>query len=448
MNHKRLVAGLAVAAASVFVLSACSQGNSTGNSSDSSKKVTLNYALWDPNEQVGYQKSIDEFEKLNPNIHVNIEQTAYGDYWTKLTTEFAAGDAPDVFWDQVPRFPDMQKEGVLLDLSPYIKKDNVDTSIYYPQLLKAYQKDGGTYGLPKDWDTIALVYNKKLVSAAGVNLDSGLTWNPDGSGTFISALQKLTVDNSGVHPNQPGFDASKVKQYGFVSLNDENEIYWNYIAGAGGTVADGSGFTYANAKSQQGLQFAVDLISKYHVSPSAAETNPPKSAVQEQMFQAGQAAVIQAGDWNLSQIVSQSKFPVGIAKLPAGPAGSVSVFNGLSDAVYAKTKYPAQAWKLEQWLASSTSEKILGSGGYVWPGITSLDSTYLDSWKAKSVDVTPYLNAAHGKTIGYPVLGGFTAADQKVSNVFNEMFLGHETVAAAAKQADDQANAAIQAASH
>ncbi len=38
--------------------------------------VTLAHSLWDPNEQIGYQKSIDEFEKLHPDIKVNIENSS------------------------------------------------------------------------------------------------------------------------------------------------------------------------------------------------------------------------------------------------------------------------------------------------------------------------------------------------------------------------------------
>src|SRR5215468_9427763 len=41
------------------------------------------------------------------------------------------------------------------------------------------------------------------------------------------------------------------------------------------------------------------------------------------------------------------------------------------------TKYPKQAWELEQWLGSPQSEAILGSGGYIWPAITSLDPHFL-----------------------------------------------------------------------
>jgi multiple sugar transport system substrate-binding protein len=49
---------------------------------------------------------------------------------------------------------------------------------------------------------------------------------------------------------------------------------------------------------------------------------------------------------------------------------------------------------LDQWLGSPTSESITGSGGYIWPGIASLDTTFLNYWKAKGVDVSPFLEEA------------------------------------------------------
>ena len=46
-------------------------------------------------------------------------------------------------------------------------------------------------------------------------------------------------------------------------------------------------------------------------------------------------------------------FPVGVATLPIGPVGRVSVFNGLIDGLNSHTTYPKQAWELEQWLGSA-----------------------------------------------------------------------------------------------
>ena len=432
-----MAVGLAVAPASA-------------RASSSSGTVTLTYRLWDPNEQIGYQQSINLFEKKYPTIKVRIEQVPYGDYFTKLTTEFAAGNAPDVFWDQIPRFPDFVREGALLDLTPYIRRDHVNTDIYFQNLLKAYQYQGHQYGLPKDWDTIALVYNKTLLRKMGVTMPSTLTWRPDGSGTFLPLLRKLTVDTKGRRPTQTGFDPNHVKQYGFVAVNTNQQQYWNYIAMNGGSIMTKpfGQFAFDGPQANQALQFLVNLILKWHVSPSAAETNPPLSNPDIQLFAAQRAAIIEVGDWNVSFLSKQTNFPVGIAPLPSGPAGRVSVFNGLADAIYAKTKHPQEAWELFKWLASPASQKILGSGGYIWPAVKNLDSTYQDYWRGKGIDVSPYLEEANGKTISYPVTPGYTAAAQKIDNIFNLMYLGQLPVAAATTQAVQAANQAVQQAAN
>ena len=73
--------------------------------------------------------------------------------------------APDVFWDHVAYFPQLVQEGALMNLTPLIQKDHLDLSVYYPQLLKPYQYQGNSYGLPKDWDTIEQVHAWKASPA-------------------------------------------------------------------------------------------------------------------------------------------------------------------------------------------------------------------------------------------------------------------------------------------
>ncbi len=48
------------------------------------------------------------------------------------------------------------KRGLLLDLDPYIQRDHVDMNDFYPGLLRAFQWQGKTYGLPKDWSSLAM----------------------------------------------------------------------------------------------------------------------------------------------------------------------------------------------------------------------------------------------------------------------------------------------------
>lgn len=420
-----------------------------GGSSNSGQTVHLTYALWDKNQQPTYQKSIDQFESLHPNIKVTIEQNPWTEYWQKLDTQIAGHSAPDVFWDHVAYFPQLVQEGALMNLTPLIQKDHLDLSVYYPQLLKPYQYQGNSYGLPKDWDTITLFYNKTLLQQQGLSADN-LTWNPTDGGSFLKLLQQLTIDNNGHHPDQAGFDPQAVKQYGFVSLNSDQEIYLNYIAMNGGSFLDkpfGTHLTFNQPPAVQALQFLVDLILKWHVSPPASETNNA-SNIAEQMFASGKAAIIETGSWNTSFIASQTNFPFGIAQLPAGPQGRVSVFNGLADAISAKTQHPQEAWELFKWLASPQSEQIVGTNGTVWPGVQSADQSFLQYWQQKNLDVSAFLQEAQGTTVSFPITSGFSEAFTKINDIFNQMYLGQIPVQQATDSAVQQGDAAIQSAAN
>ena len=192
-------------------LAACGGGGSSGSSS-SNGVVNLTYALWDPIEETGYKQSVAQFMQQHPNIKVTIEYTPWAQYWQKLSTEFAAGNAPDVFWDHLAYFPQFVQQGQLTDLTSLIKQDNVDMSQYYPQLVQEWTYNGKVYGLPKDWDTIAILYNKQMFQKAGLPAPTNLTWNPTDGGTFLQTAEKLTLDQNGKHPTDPGFDPKHIKQ--------------------------------------------------------------------------------------------------------------------------------------------------------------------------------------------------------------------------------------------
>src|SRR4051812_13820217 len=203
MRRARTLIGTALLAG-VAALTACSS-----SSSDSSNgNVTLRYALWVDTQQPAYQDCAKAFHTAHPNITIKIEQTAWAQYWTNLTTEVTAGTAPDVFTDSVAYYPDFQTNNQIVDLQPYVTRDHVDLSQFRPGLADLWVRGGKRYGLPKDWDAVALVYNRKLVQAARVDPSSlqNLTWNPTDGGDFEKLIAKLTVDEHGRHGDQPGFD--------------------------------------------------------------------------------------------------------------------------------------------------------------------------------------------------------------------------------------------------
>jgi multiple sugar transport system substrate-binding protein len=177
---------LAGSAAVALALAGCGGGGG-GSGGGGSASGTINYWLWDANQQPAYQACADAFATANPGLKVKITQRGWDDYWSTLTTGFVSHTAPDVFTNHLSKYPEFAKQKQLLSLDDAVTKDKINLDSFVPGLADLWVgQDGKRYGLPKDWDTVALFYNKKLAKAAGVTEDemNNLTWNPQDGGTF------------------------------------------------------------------------------------------------------------------------------------------------------------------------------------------------------------------------------------------------------------------------
>jgi len=441
-RRARFAARIMIIGAALTLLSGCAGWGFSG--SGGGKTVTLTYALWDPHEQVGYQQSINEFEKLHPDIKVDIENIPYGNYEQKMIAEFITGGAPDLFWVNTPWLATFIKDGMLTNLTPLIKANHVDMSRYYPQLVGLHSKNGKIYGLPKDWDTIALYYNKAYFNKLHLTVPANLSWNADGTGSFVTFLKEATTDTSGHNALSPQFNPGKVATYA-IGVNNSLQGGWgNYVAELGGKIIPYPYATVATVTTPQmneGLSFLTKTLADDHVIAPATLTGPNANGANlEQMFSQGQIAMWQDGDWNTVSAKASVTFPIGVTTLPIGPTGRVSEFNGLIDGLNTHTKYPKQAWELEQWLGSPQSEAILGSGGYVWPAIKSLDPLFLKYWAKNGIDMSAYLTEAQGKVVNFPVSPGVGDALTEISNDLGPAWFGTEPVSQALTTAQADAN--------
>jgi multiple sugar transport system substrate-binding protein len=204
----------AVAVLTVGALGACGGGGGGG------QVGTIEYWLWDSGQQPGYQKCADAFQAANPGLTVHISQYGWDDYWSKLTAGFIADTAPDVFTDHLAKyaqFVDLEVLRPLDDLAPTADIQDTDYQEGLAELWKG--QDGKRYGAPKDWDTVAMFYDRKALQAAGVDEADlrDLSWNPQDGGTFEKMVAHLTIDDKGVRGDEPGFDSRNVRTYGLSS---------------------------------------------------------------------------------------------------------------------------------------------------------------------------------------------------------------------------------------
>lgn len=175
----------------------------------------------------------------------------------------------------------------------------------------------------------------------------------------------------------------------------------------------------------------------------ASVANTPNGAALPQVMAREQAAVVWDGSWDLNAYQTSMKGNFGVAELPGGPVGKGAVYNGLSNALYAGSAHPKEAWELVKWLGSEESQKIIVAEGAVWPGIPRLDKDYVAVWKQRGVDVGAFSKEAAGTTAGYPLTTSSGTYGIKVQDAFNQVWLGQQTPRSAADSVNEESNAAI-----
>jgi multiple sugar transport system substrate-binding protein len=356
----------------------------------------ITYWLWDALQLPAYQAAAAAFEKANPDIKVKITQTAWGDYWTTLSTGFVSGTAPDVFTDHLSRYPEFVANDLLVDIAPFIKRDKVPTDVYLGGLYELWGKGGKQYGLPKDWDTIAIIYNKAMLQKAGVDPKelNDLTWNPKDGGTFGQLIAKLSIDEAGNNGLSANFNPRKVKQYGLLidgAPDGFGQVEWSHFAVSNGfKFHDGpwaKGFYYDDPKLAETLQWLADTMKKGFIVPA----KDARQLGANGLFAAGKGALALTGSWMINWYVDNAKFDKGFAPLPKGPDGRKSMFNGLADSIWVGTKHKDEAWKWVKFLGSEDGQKIIAGYGVVFPAIRSCAELAEQVMSKKGVDVSPFL---------------------------------------------------------
>ena len=413
--------------------------------------VTIEYALWDANQLPAYQACADAFMAANPNITVNITQSGWDDYWNTIQTGMVAGTAPDVFTDHLAKYPEFAAKEQLVDIQPYVDADQVDLSVYLGELADLWARDGKRFGLPKDWDTIAIVYNQDALDAAGVTLDelNSATWDLETGGTFGELIAKMSVDENGNNGLSPDFDSTKVKQYGLI-INGAGEGYgqteWSWLAATTGwrhiDELYATKYNYDDPRFTGTIQWYADLMKKGFIMPLEQVTSLGGSAA----FNSGLGALHANGSWMIGDFVNNATFPFGFARLPEGPEGRKSMFNGLADSIWVGTEHPAEAWQWVKYAASQECADKVGEFGVVFPAQQSAVDKALAAYEGKGLDVSAFtLQATEPDgTFLFPVTDNASQISAIMGPVMQSVMLGQAEAAAALPAANEEVNALFQ----
>jgi multiple sugar transport system substrate-binding protein len=204
---------------------------------------------------------------------------------------------------------------------------------------------------------------------------------------------------------------------------------------------DGDRFAFDNDAATQAFEYLVRLINVDHVAPPASNTNGNGDFSRNQ-FLAGRMALFQSGTYNLAAIADQARFRWGVAMLPTGPAGRVSVTNGIAAAANSATRNPDAVRAVLAWMGSVKGNQYLGLRGAAIPAVIAAQPVCFRYWAGRGVDVAPFFQVLDGPRIPAPGGAGFAAGFAALAPFFDEMFLGRTDVAQTLTDAQAAANAA------
>ena len=406
------------------------------------KKTVVTVRFWPGPIADAYRESFGAFNRAHPDIEVRANAVAYPTYFDTLRTDVASGGADDIFWLSNAYLAGYADSGRLMDVRKTLGQ--AAASDWEPAVVDQFTRGGVLWAVPQLTDAgIAVYYNADLLAAAGIDpgqLDN-VRWNPRGEDTLRPLLARLTVDTNGNAAGTPSFDGNRVRQWGYNAANDAQAIYLNYIGSAGGVFQRGDEFAFDNPAAIAAFRYLVGLINDDHVAPPASDTNANGDFSRNQ-FLAGRMALFQSGTYNLASVARDAPFHWGLAMLPIGPAGRVSVTNGIAAAGNSASKHPDAVRQVLAWMGSTQGNAYVGRHGAAIPAVLSAQSVYFDYWAAKGVDVTPFFSVLDGPRIPAPGGPGFAAGDLAMQRYFDEMFMGRGDVAATLRQAQAAANGA------
>lgn len=397
-------------------------GGQTGAAMEVEPGAVLRVTSWgDASEQQINTDSFARFNEIYPDVTIEY-QPQPSDYQTKLKADAAGGTLADVFYLDSGLMQSFAPEGILMDLTPHLQEAGLSLDQYPPSLLELFQRDGMTYGLPKDFNPLVLFVNNEKAQEAGIDPASITTWD-----AWRDATEKMTV----------GEGNNKV--FGMCTIADAQR-FGALILQQGIPIVQDNTVTFTDPKSVE----AIDFWYKMYADGYAQLPKELGADWCGQAFGEGKTAMALEGGWMVPYLAKDfAEVQYTALPLPTPPNGDRSslLFTN-AWAASANTQYPKAAAALVMYLTSAANQRPILDSGFALP----TNNEVLNDPNATDSPITQVLldAAEYGKVAD--VVFSLNAKDDVIkalnSNI-EAVFLGQADLTTALESAKQEAEGVL-----
>jgi len=380
---------------------------------------------------------VKNFNKLHPDIQVNVEPIPGDKLETTLAAEAAAKNLPDVVFLADLYVVPFAKSGLVTDMEPLAKADKTfDLSDIYPNMLDLSRVNGkGLYMIPSSFDVVTVYYNKTMWQKAGAPLPTASwTW-----ADYIAECQtiKKATGNYCFATGSAG------------AITDS--IWWAwyvpFIKGYGGNIIseDGKKVLLSTPETLAGVQAYVDLWTKYDIA------QPLDFDAGGNCFLVGKCATFMHIPAIMGSVraLSPQPFEWDLEVIPSHPKGRFTGMGTYGFAVSANAKDPQLAWDFVKGLVSKDMQLSIAKNYAGTPLLKSLreDPSIVNLAAPPAHPLKFIENGQYGITPPYfpGDCGSLYAGQihQEIQDAFESAIRGKSTVKDAFTAANDHIQACL-----
>lgn len=316
-----------------------------------------------PQQEAVLHEIIASFEAENPGVTVNVQLVGYNDYFTKLQSDIAAGIGADVFELNYENAVTFYEKGIAAPLNDLIARHKTDMSAYSQAASDSFKSGSEQFALVSSFSTVVTYVNKDMFAAAGLPMPAdNWTWSDE-----VAYAKELQASND----------------YGMVSPFQYHEFY-KTVAQNGGSLFDANGKpTIDKAENVEALQYMLDLVHKYKVSPQFLDADQDV-----ELFSQEKTPMITSGIWLFDRF-NDVPFSWDIV-VEAGNTTGASHFFANALALNSKSKNADNAYAFMQYYTANKDavmKKIENSWELPATANPELIDLYASKGKGESRDV-------------------------------------------------------------
>lgn len=234
---KKIISGiLCTVLMFTLVITGCSSTSSPSNSTSGSSAAASDSSTADSGNgqkirvswwgsQTRHEKTIsvlDLYKSKNPDISFEMEYLSGPDYNTKLATQAATSQLPDLFQTDYGWISQYTQKGLIADLQKFVDDGTIDFTNVNKNVVATGQSGGKQYAVPLGINTTSMFYDPEVFKKAGIDkLDHAWTWQ-DYDKILTEVYKKTNISALPLYYHIPEALAEIiVRQQGYKLFNED-----------------------------------------------------------------------------------------------------------------------------------------------------------------------------------------------------------------------------------